>query len=79
MERVGRKTRRVIAINPVTGERKEYNTAYELAKDAGVSEVSVYQALDRGGSVLGWKVYDTPDVIREKIRRLEEQIKMLEG
>lgn len=79
MERVEKKTRRIIAINPETGERVIYKSAYDLAKQAGVSSATVFQSLDRGGAVLGWKVYDTPETIREKIRELEERIKMLEA
>lgn len=79
MERVGKRNRRVIAINPETGEKKEFNGISEIAKDAGVTSAAVCQALDRGGTILGWNVYDEPDVLREKIRKLQETIKMLEA
>ena len=71
--------RKIIALNEETGERLEYDAAYRLASRLGVQQRSVMQALERNGCVKGWRVYDSPDRIRRRIKELEEQIKMLEG
>lgn len=71
--------RAVIAISEKTGERKEFDSAYQLAREAGVSTSSVFQALGREGLVKEWRVYQTPDAYRAKIASYEKIIKMLEG
>ena len=71
--------RKVIAINPETGDRKDFDSIYMAAKSFGVGHASIIQALDRdNGFINGWRVYDSPDRLRKKIAELEERIKMLE-
>lgn len=71
--------RKVIAIHEQTGERREFVSAWAMSQEIGVTHRAVIQALERGGTCKGWKVYDTPEVIREKIWEMKEQIKMLEA
>lgn len=75
---MGRIYRRITAINEQTGERKEFASIYETAKVLGTSSASVSISLAMSTAVKGWKVYDDPERIREHIKELEEQIKMLE-
>ena len=60
-------------------QRKEVASEYAASKILGVSVSSVQQAKRWGTEVKGWRVYDTPDKILERIAELEEQIKFLEG
>ena len=71
--------RKVIAIHEITGERKEFESAYVAAKALGCSISAVQASFDRAGTVFGWKIFDTPDRIRERIKELEEQIQLLEN
>ena len=75
-----RKThRKVIAINAETGERVVFSGTYEAAKVLGSTPSSVGISLAMVTAVKGWRVYDTPDRILERIAELEEQIKMLKN
>lgn len=76
---MARQTRPVIAIHEETGERRDFSGMYETGRVLGVGHVQVLMAIMTGQSVRGWRVYDTPDKIRERIKELEKQIKMLEG
>lgn len=73
-----RQYRPVIAFNEQTGERREFASTYIFAKEIGVQQGSVVNTIRTGGSIKGWKLYDTPDNIRKRIAELEAQIKMLE-
>lgn len=74
-----RQYRPVIAINEESHERREFNGAYAAGKFLGVSTSHIHISIATGSAVKGWKVFDTPVRIRERIKELEEQIKMLEG
>lgn len=74
-----RNNRPIIAINETTGERKEFSGLYAAGKELGANHVQVLFAVLVGQIVKGWRVYDKPDKIRERIKELEAQIKMLEG
>lgn len=76
MERAKRK---VIAVNENTGERRAYDSVYACAKALGVRIQLVQQAQSLSGCAKGWRIYDTPDRLRERIAEMQEQIKMLEG
>ena len=75
---MGRAKRRVIAINVETGERREYDSVYECGQALDVSFQAIQLTLDRRGVCKGWKIYDTPEKIREIIGILEEQLNTLE-
>lgn len=76
---MGRKTKPVIAINNETHERKLYNCVIECAQSLRVSSSAVLVAVARNTSVKGWRLYDTPDNIRQRIYDLEKQIVLLES
>ena len=59
-------------------KRKVIASEYEAAKMLGVSTTSIKLAKMAGTEVKGWRIYDTPDRILERIAELEEQIKLLE-
>ena len=75
---MGRKPKPVIAINKETGERRVFECVYECANTFGVSNSAILVAVVRGTSVKGWKLYDSPENIRNRIKELEKQIEMLE-
>ncbi len=60
-------------------EIKTVASEYAAAKELGVSVTAVQQAKRWGHEVKGWKVFDTPEKILERIAELEAQIKFLEG
>lgn len=74
-----RNLRKVIAISEVTGERREFASAYEAAGALGCTRQAALHALVSLQAVKGWKLYDTPEKYRERIKEFEEIIKMLEG
>lgn len=71
--------RKVIAINEETGERREFSGTYEASKLLGCTNTAIRNSILDGHAVMGWRMYDTPDRIRERIKELKKQIKMLEG
>lgn len=71
--------RKIIAINEDTGERKEFDSEYALAKELNMSISAVQITRLRGTAAKGWKIFDTPDAIRKRIAILEEQIALLES
>lgn len=73
-----RAKRAVIAINETTGERKEFESVYAAAKALGVSFQAVQLAQGLSGVCRGWRIYDTPARIRERIEDLKNQLAMLE-
>jgi len=74
-----RNLRKVIAIHEITGERREFASAYEAATVLGCTRQGALHALECLQAVKGWKLYDTPDKYRERIKEFEEIIEMLEG
>lgn len=74
-----RQRRRIIAVNEETGERKEFESEYALAKELGMSISAVQITRLRGTAAKGWKIFDTPENIRKRIAILEEQIALLES
>lgn len=75
---MGRKERQVIAINRRTGERKVFGSSNEAAVEIGVSFTGVYSALLRGGTCKGWELHDMPDMIRDRIIALHNELETLE-
>lgn len=76
---MARQTRPIIAINEETGERREFGGLYAASKVFGVNHVTVLLAVMAGQAVRGWRVYDVPEKIRERIKQMEQDIEMLEG
>ena len=73
-----RKTRKIIAINIETGEKREFPSTYAFAQEMRTSTQNVSMALTRGGSCAGWKLYDCPENIKKRIAELQKQLKELE-
>ena len=65
--------RPLVGVNEKTGEVKRWESSYQCCRELGVALPSVTQALDRGGAVKGWRVFDTPESIDQRIAVLEER------
>lgn len=76
---MARQKRGVVAINEATGERKDFDSVYACAKALGVCVQAIQLAQGLGGVSKGWRIYDTPDKIRERIEELKNQLVILEG
>jgi len=76
---MSRNRRPVTAINESTGERKDFSGLYEAAKAIGSGHVQILYGMLCNQAVRGWRFYDSPAKIRERIKELEDQLKMLEG
>lgn len=71
--------RKIIAIHEETGERREFESASAFAQEFGMSQGTISNVMNVGGTAKGWRLYDTPNNIRKRIAELEAQIEMLEG
>lgn len=71
---MGKETRRVVAINQATGERREFETVSECAVFLHTMSAGVSQALNRNGVCLGWRLYDSADNLRKRIAELQKQL-----
>lgn len=76
---MARTVRRVIAINETTGERVDYGSVYACAKVLGVRVQAVQNAQELGRSCKGWRIYDEPERIRERIEALKNQLVIVEN
>lgn len=59
--------------------KRTFASEYAASKELGVTVTAVQNAKRWGHEVKGWKVFDTPAKMMERIAELEEQIKFLEG
>ena len=59
--------------------KKTVASEYAAAKELGVTVTAVQQAKRWSNEIRGWQVYDSPEVILDRIAELEAQIKFLEG
>lgn len=75
---MARQSRRLVAVNVETGERREFGSAYECAIALRAGHAAVLAALDRNGTCCGWKMYDTPETLRKRIDELREQLEEIE-
>lgn len=75
---MGKETRRVVAINQATGERREFETVSECAIFLHTMSAGVSQALNRNGVCLGWRLYDTAEYLRKRIAELQKQLEEVE-
>lgn len=72
-----RKSRKVIAVRD--GKVKIYSSTSEMAKELQVTKGAVVQALENGCKCLDYEVYDTPERYAERIEKLEQRKKEVEG
>lgn len=75
---MGKETRKVVAINQATGEKREFETVSECAIFLHTMSAGVSQALNRNGVCLGWRLYDTADYLRKRIAELQKQLEEVE-
>ena len=71
-------SRAVVLINEETGERKEFTSIYSACSFIGAQFLQIQRAMLYNGTVAGWRVYESADSIRQHIKDLEEQLKILE-
>ena len=76
---MGRPSRKVLAVNIETGERKEFESAYDCSIFFNTGHANVRQAIDRNGVCCGWKLYDSPDNLRKRIAELQRQLAEIEA
>jgi len=76
---MARPIRKIIAVDSRTGERREFGGTYAFAKEVGTTPQNVQFALNRNGLCCGWKLYDTPENLRKRIKELERQLAEIEG
>lgn len=74
-----KKAKKVIGINESTGEKVLFNSINEAARHIGSTFQGVQIAIMRNGIVRGWRVYDSPEVIREKIAALKKMLNFVEN
>ena len=75
---MARASRKVIAVNVETGEKREFASAYECAASLGTGHCNALAALDRNGVCCGWKLYDSPESLRKRIEELQRQLEEIE-
>lgn len=75
---MARQSRKVIAVNVKTGERRTFESAYECAMELGTGHCNALAALNRNGVCFGWKLYDTPEYLRKRIEELKKQLEELQ-
>ena len=74
---MGRTQRETILIKG--NKKRVIASEYAAAKELGVTVTAIQNAKRWGHEVKGYRIYDTPEKMMERISELEEQIKMLEG
>lgn len=76
---MGRPSRKIIAVNMETGERREFAQSKDCAGFLGVDHSNIRQAVERNGVCRGWRLYDAPDTLRDRIGELERQLAEIEA
>jgi hypothetical protein len=71
--------RAVIIINESSRERKEFTSMYAAARFLGAQFLQIQRAALYNGAVAGWRVYETADAIRQHIKDLEDQLRVVES
>jgi len=72
------KAKGIIALNESTGEKRVFKSINEAARSLGAAFQSIQVASIRNGIVRGWRIYDSPEVIREKIASLQSMLDYVE-
>lgn len=71
--------RAIILINEETGERKECASINAAARFLSATFGNVQTAAVYNGVCKGWRVYESPESIRQHIKDYQAQLKILEG
>ena len=74
-----KKRKEVIGVNEKTGEKRVFSSYNDAARQIGTSFQGVQIAAMRNGVACGWRIYDSADVIREKIQHLQEMLEYVEN
>lgn len=72
-------TRSIIAIRESDGERRGFSSINEAAGALGTNFYNIQRTAMSNGTYKGWRIYESPDAIRQHIKDLEAQLKVLEG
>lgn len=73
------KKRAIVLINEYGGERKDFDSINAAASFLGTNFSNIQRQAISNGTLRGWRVYESPDSIRQHIKELEDQLKILEG
>lgn len=77
---MARITRKVVAVDVTDGSVIVFDSVYDAMNRIGAkSSAQILQALDRGGCVGKYRLYDTPEQYRNRIAKIEEYIKEVEA
>lgn len=68
----------IVIINVETGERKDFDSINAAARFLGATFCNIQKAGIYNGVCKGWKVYESADTIRQHIKDLEAQLKIVE-
>lgn len=71
--------RKIILINEQTGERKDFASINAAAGFLGSNFANVQMQAFRNATLRGWRVYEDAETIRQHIKALEEQLKIIES
>ena len=69
----------IILINEETGERKDCASINAAARFLSATFGNVQTAAVYNGVCKGWRVYESPESIRQHIKDYQAQLKILEG
>ena len=72
-----KESKAIIAINESTKEVKKFRSINEAARELNSTFCAIQGAFFRGGSVKGWKIYGSPDMIQSRIDELKKERKKI--
>lgn len=73
------KRKGIVLIHVETGERKDFDSINAAARFIGTTFCNLQRTGIYNGVCKGWKVYESADTIRQHIKELEDQLKVVEG
>ena len=72
-----KESKAIIAINESTKEVKKFRSINEAARELNSTFCAIKGAFFRGGSVKGWKIYGSPDMIQSRIDELKKELALV--
>lgn len=69
----------IVLINEESGERKDFKSINKAAAFLGTNFSNVQRAAVYNGTFNGWRIFEDADTIRQHIKDLEAQLKIVEG
>lgn len=73
------KKKSIIVVNEATGERKDFKSINTTAMFLGVNFQRVAVTALHNGVIKGWRLFESPEVIRMHIEDLQKQLDILEN